>query len=96
MDGADCPWGSVLTWEPPSRLVIAWQINKDWKFEPDLAKSSEVEIRFTPVADDSTRAELEHRHFTRMGDGWQGMQGMVSSPGGWGSLCIFAARLDQA
>ena len=37
VDGTDCDWGKVLVWEPPRRLVLAWQINVDWKYEPDLA-----------------------------------------------------------
>jgi hypothetical protein len=47
VDGTDCPWGRVLVWEPPTRLVIAFQITPQWQYEPDLAKSSEVEITFT-------------------------------------------------
>ncbi len=29
-DGTDCDWGSVLVWDPPRRLVIAWQITPAW------------------------------------------------------------------
>src|SRR5438094_4742023 len=61
-DGTDCDWGSVLVWDPPHRLVLAWQIDGQWQYEPDLAKSSEVEVRFTAEGDGSTRIDLEHRH----------------------------------
>lgn len=47
---ADCDWRAVLVWDPPRRLVFAWKIDAQWQYEPDLAKSSEVEIRFTPEA----------------------------------------------
>ena len=85
-DGTDCPWGQILEWEPPRRFVMAWQINLQWQYEPDLAKSSEVEVTFTPQADGTTRVDLEHRCFERQGTGWEAMQKQVASPGGWGTL----------
>ena len=57
-DGSECDWGKVLAWEPPSRLLLAWQINADFKYDPSLL--TEVEIRFTPAAS-GTLVELEHR-----------------------------------
>jgi uncharacterized protein YndB with AHSA1/START domain len=91
VDGTDCPWGSVLVWEPPTRVVIAWQITPQWTYEPDLAKSSEVEITFTPEAG-GTRVQLEHRHFERHGDGAAAMKSGVDSPNGWGALLALYAR----
>lgn len=96
-DGTECDWGSVLVWDPPQRFVMAWQITTAWKYEPDLAKSSEVEIRFTPQADGSTRVDLEHRYFARHGENWQMKRTSVDSPGGWtGVLALFAAEADRA
>jgi uncharacterized protein YndB with AHSA1/START domain len=85
-DGTECPWGTVLVWEPPHRFVIAWQITHEWGYQPDLAKSSEVEVRFTPQPDGGTRVDLEHRHFNRMGPGGATMRVGVDAPGGWGTL----------
>ena len=96
VDGTHSDWGSVLVWEPPHRFVMAWQINAEWKYEPDLAKSSEVEVRFTPEADGSTRVDLEHRCFHRMGAGGDGMRQGVDGSGGWnGLLQLFVARVEQ-
>jgi uncharacterized protein YndB with AHSA1/START domain len=95
-DGTECDWGQILTWDPPHRFVLAWQINPEWKYEPDLAKSSEVEVRFTPEPGGGTRVDLEHRRFDRMGPGGQSMRDGVDAPGGWGTLLeMFQARAEQ-
>ncbi len=92
-DGSECDWGSVLVWEPPRRLVIAWQVTPSWGYEPDLAKASEVEVRFTPEGDGQTRVDLEHRHFERHGAGGDTMRNAVD--GGWvGILECFRAVVD--
>ena len=96
-DGTDCDWGQILEWEPPRRFVLAWKITPEWKFEPDPAKASEVEVRFTPLPDGSTRVDLEHRHFERHGAGGAAMRSGVDSPGGWNDLLqLFAAEANKA
>ena len=86
-DGTDCPWGQILVWEPPTRFVMAWQVTPEWKYQPDVSQSSEVEVTFTPADDGTTLVELEHRNFERHGQqGGAIMQGQVSQGGGWGSL----------
>jgi uncharacterized protein YndB with AHSA1/START domain len=95
-DGTECPWGEIIEWEPPRRFVLAWKITAEWKYEPDLAKCSEVEVRFTPVGDGSTRVDLEHRKFPRAGVGWEIMRGKVDGEGGWGTLIqLFAAEAEK-
>jgi uncharacterized protein YndB with AHSA1/START domain len=37
VDGGECDWGRVLAWEPPHRLVVTWQINGQWQYDPDPA-----------------------------------------------------------
>ena len=96
-DGTECEWGEITAWEPPRRFVMAWKINIQWQYEPDLSKSSEVEVTFTPVEGDSTRVDLEHRYFERMGAGWESMRGMVDAEGGWGGLMqMFAAEAEKS
>ncbi|HVA12567.1 MAG TPA: SRPBCC family protein [Stellaceae bacterium] len=80
-DGSECPWGKVLAWEPPTRLLLAWQINGGWQFDPALV--TEVEIRFTPDGT-GTRVELEHRHLERLGEHAGAMAQAFT--GGWGTL----------
>ena len=95
-DGTECDWGRILVWEPPARFVMAWQIDyAGWQYEPDLAKSSEVEVRFTPESDGTTRVELEHRYFNRHGESGAGMRTAVEAPTGWsGLLQLFAERVE--
>jgi uncharacterized protein YndB with AHSA1/START domain len=57
-DGSECQWGRVLVWDPPRRLVLAWQISTQWKFDSEL--ETEVEIRFSKDGEE-TLVELEHR-----------------------------------
>lgn len=87
-DGTKCPWGEVTAWEPPSRFIMAWKITASWQFEPDLAKCSEVEVRFTPCDDGTTLVELEHRNFERMTEGAELMRSQVAQEGGWGGLLV--------
>jgi len=97
IDGTDCDWGQILVWEPPHRFVMAWQVTPAWGYEPDAANASEVEVRFTPQPDGTTRVDLEHRHFERHGAGADTMRTAVDSPMGWGGLLPrFAARAEEA
>jgi uncharacterized protein YndB with AHSA1/START domain len=95
-DGTESDWGRVLVWEPPHRIVLAWQVTPEWGYQPDLAQSSEVEIRFSPVAGGGTRVDLEHRHFERHGSGAPTMRTAVDSPNGWtGVMQLFAERVEH-
>jgi uncharacterized protein YndB with AHSA1/START domain len=96
VDGSECAWARVLVYEPPTRVVFSWDISLQWKIETDLAKTSEVEVRFVAESPQRTRVELEHRHIDRHGDGWEAMAGAVGSDGGWPkTLASFAERLGR-
>jgi uncharacterized protein YndB with AHSA1/START domain len=97
VDGSECRWARVLAYEPPSRVVISWDITLQWQLEPDPEKTSEIEIRFVPETADRTRVELEHRKLDRHGEGWEQMRDAVGSPDGWGlGLRRFAAAATDA
>jgi uncharacterized protein YndB with AHSA1/START domain len=95
-DGTNCPWASVIAWEPPHRFVFAWQVTPAWKYEPDIACASEVEVSFTPADDGTTLVELEHRYFERHGEGWETMRDAVGTEMGWnGMLALYAEQAGE-
>ncbi|MGE4249893.1 MAG: SRPBCC family protein [Parvibaculaceae bacterium] len=88
-DGSECQWGHVIEWHPPERVLLAWQINADWQFDP--AFMTEVEVRFTPEGADATRIDLEHRLLERFGERAVEARAGLDSDGGWtGLLTAFA------
>jgi uncharacterized protein YndB with AHSA1/START domain len=94
VDGSICRWGRVLAYEPPHRVVFSWDINPRWQIETNRAKTSEVEVRFTPESATRTRVELEHRHIERHGEGWEQLRDAVRGEGGWpGALRKYGERL---
>jgi uncharacterized protein YndB with AHSA1/START domain len=83
-EGNETHWGKVLTWEPPNRVVLAWQINREWVYDADLI--TEVELTFVPAEGGGTIVTLEHRNLERFGkdaaehadklrNGWPGKLG---------------------
>lgn len=85
VDGSELDWGRVLVWDPPGRLVLTWQINGSWQYDPDPGRASEIEVRFTPDGDGQTRVDLEHRRLERLVGG-QAMHDSISADGGWNTL----------
>jgi uncharacterized protein YndB with AHSA1/START domain len=87
--GTESEWGKVLAWEPPQgaergRLMLAWQLGADFKYDPDLI--TEVEVLFTDIGEGRTRVDFEHRNLERMGAKAAEARAAVDSPGGWGAI----------
>jgi len=93
-DGSECNWGKVLEWEPPGRVVLAWQLDADWRYDPDLI--TELEIRFVAVAESRTRVELEHRKLENFGVRAEEIRAALDSYNAWqGGLERFAELADR-
>ena len=91
-DGTECDWGRVLAWEPPNRLVLAWQLNRQFDYDPDFETT--VEVNFE-ARGEVTIVHFEHRDLERMGEG--AAQEFESMDGGWGMLLgLFKAKVEAA
>lgn len=94
-DGSECDWGEVLAWDEPNRLVLAWRIGVDWRYDPGLL--TEVEVRFTPIDDNATRVDLEHRLLENMGGKTAIARETFGSSGGWpGLLAAYSSQVKAA
>src|SRR4051794_21090970 len=66
--GTEIGWGEVTLWEPPSRLGYLWHLRRD------RADATDVLITFVPVTAASTRIDVEHTRWDRLGadaDRWR-------------------------
>ena len=75
----------MLAWEAPERLLLAWQFNAEWTYDPDFETT--VEVRFTADGD-HTIVEFEHRDLERFGEKAEEVRGDYETgmDGGWGEL----------
>jgi uncharacterized protein YndB with AHSA1/START domain len=89
-DGSTCDWGRVLAWEPPSRLVLSWDITADWQYDPAL--QTEIEVRLVADGDARTRVEFEHRRLDRYGSRRDEMRTIFDKTGDWGRLLAAFAQ----
>ena len=88
-------WGRVLVWDPPNRVVLAWQLNGDFRYDADF--QTEVEARFVAKGPNRTRLEFEHRNLDRYGERAAELRGVLDSEGGWtGILAGFAEAAGTA
>lgn len=78
-EGQETQWGCVLEWDPPGRLLLGWQLNRQKRFDPDLV--TEVEILFKAADDGGTDVFLEHRDLERFGR--DGAEWISTIGGGW-------------
>jgi Activator of Hsp90 ATPase homolog 1-like protein len=93
-DGSECEWGKVLLWEPPTRFILGWQLDANWKYDPALI--TEVEVNFTALTTGETRVDLEHRNLERYGESAGRVRDAIDSDGGWmGILKTFGAHAES-
>jgi uncharacterized protein YndB with AHSA1/START domain len=90
-DGSQCEWGKVLVWEPPRRLVLAWQLTATWQFDASFV--TEVEVKFTAEGARRTHVDFEHRNLERFGEAARKVRESIGADSGWPAILgRFAAR----
>ena len=76
--GTEVDWGEVTLWEPPRRLGYLWHLRRD------RADATEVEITFVDQGNSTTRVDIEHRGWERLG--MLGPDWREANRSGWSSL----------
>jgi hypothetical protein len=76
--GVELEWGEVTVWEPPTRLGYLWHLRGD------RADATAVEITFVDQGNSTTRVEIEHRGWERLGA--QAQDWRNANHNGWNTL----------
>jgi uncharacterized protein YndB with AHSA1/START domain len=96
VDGGECDWGQVVVFAPPHRLVLSWQINGSFEYDPDPTHASEIEVLFADLGSGQTRVDFEHRAFERHGADGQRVHDGVTGAGGWPRIVDDYAKVAEA
>lgn len=77
-EGTEIEWGEITRWDPPHHLGYRWHIGRE------NTEATDVELTFVDVADGTTRLEIVHRGWERLGA--EGLSYRDANTAGWGSL----------
>ena len=89
-DGSEINVGKVLEWRPSARLVLAWQINGSFQYDPDIV--TEVEVNFISTAPGKTKVQFEHKNLHKLGEG----KAVESMDAGWGQILeLYKKRVEN-
>ncbi len=87
-DGAEIDWGEIIAWDPPHGLSYRWHIRRE------RADATDVAIRFVPLGERSTRMEITHTGWERLGDEAESWRD--ANRGGWdGLLPVFVVATTR-
>ena len=81
----------MLAWEPGRQVVLVWQLNAQWRFDPSLR--TEVGVRFTAIDEHTTRVGREHRGLEAYGADALAMRDAFGAPNGWNGLLDHFAQV---
>jgi uncharacterized protein YndB with AHSA1/START domain len=85
-------WGHVIEIDPPRRILLAWQLDATWTFDPTLI--TEVEVLFNALDTGGTGVTLEHRRLEAFGEKAAETATSLGSDNGWAGLLAAYAALS--
>lgn len=77
-DGTEIDWGEITLWNPPRRLGYLWYIKRDRN------DATDVELTFVDLGDGTTRLEIVHTGWERLGA--EGPAWRDANTSGWSAL----------
>ncbi len=83
-DGSASPWGEILAFEPPGRVVLGWRVDSTWRYDPEIR--TEVEVNFIAQGSADCVVRLEHRSQGHLGSEGARLQATFDSEEGWSGL----------
>jgi len=91
-DGSEVNVGHILTWDPFRQVILAWQIDGNFQYVPELI--TEVAVDFIPDGPKTTRVILEHRDLQKLMGGAKVVESMDE---GWGMIMnLYKKVTDEA
>lgn len=66
-DGQEVNNGYVIKYDPYGVFVLAWQINGDFKYDPNIV--TEIVAEFIAEGPTTTRVKFEHKDLHKLGSG---------------------------
>ena len=87
-DGRILPWGEVIGWDPPQRVLMAWRPHS----QPE--PPTEVDVKFT-ARNGGSLVEVEHRGWERLSKGFRQALYEIYARGWITTLDRFAAAADR-
>lgn len=90
-DGSEVNVGHVITWDPYAQVVLAWQIDGNFQYAPELI--TEVVVNFIPEGATRTRVILEHRDLQKLMGGAKVVESMDE---GWGMIMNLYKKVTDA
>jgi hypothetical protein len=77
-DGTEIDWGRITCWSPPRQLGYLWHIGRE------RSDATDVELTFVDLGDGTTRLDIVHSGWDRLGA--EAPVWREANTSGWGAL----------